>query len=240
MNPPPDAAEVSSTGDAHAGANSIGRQLVAACGAAAEPVKSWLAAVMLSGILMDNSDCKQMALRIPLSLQATETLVQFVARQLKALDPKTVREDGSVLVCISLLQLLCTWLFECPPAVNAFLSDHTNFPCLVDTILQPEGDVHVRGLSALVVGLCFAFNERPMDQSNAREAVQGVVTLRIGLHEYMAALDGVRKSAVFARAEQSEESAPEAEENISDAQRVLTTTLYDFDLASQFRTAYGT
>lgn len=237
MNPPPDAAEASSTGDAHAGANSIGRQLVAACGASAEPVKSWLAAVMLNAILMDNSDCKQMALRIPLSLQATETLVQFVARQLKTLDPKAAREEGRVLVCISLLQLLCTWLFECPAAVNAFLSDHTNFPCLVDTVLQPEGDAHVRGLSALVVGLCFAFNERPLDQSNAREAVHGIINLRIGMHAYMAALDGVRKSSVFARAEQSEEGISKAEESTSDTQRVLTTVLYDYNLASQFRTA---
>ena len=88
----------------------------------------------------------------------------------------------------------------------------------VDLVIQPQYDIHVQGLCALVVGLCYEFTEDEVSKSS----LNSILTHRIGNDkvrcftiryflenqatynddQYIEKLETLRKSAPFLNAEQ--------------------------------------
>ena len=155
LTPPPDSAQSSSMADAHAGANSIGRQLIKSLQEGyKQPVASYMASVLLASVLADNEDCKQVALRIQLSLDRPgENLLALCMKLLRSNQAQKQTDDSleAQIASIGFLRLLCVWMFQFPPLVAAFLSVPENLPFLVELILQQHGNVHLQG--SVQVGL---------------------------------------------------------------------------------------
>jgi len=58
-----------------------------------------------------------------------------------------------------LLRLLVIWMDESPKAIQTFLSNNQNIPFLVEVINQSDQNIHLQGMSALLVGLCLLNRE---------------------------------------------------------------------------------
>ena len=207
LTPPPDSAQSTSVADAHAGANSIGRQLIKSLQEGyKQPVASWMASVLLASIISDNQDCKHFALRIQLSLdRPKENLLTLCMTLLRSNQVQKQRDTSLVgqIASIGFLRLLCVWMFQFPPLVAEFLSVPENLSFLVEIVAQSPANIHLQGMAALLVGFCFMFNENEEseDMSSNRLALHGIICHRIGLDKFLACLDAMRQSAPFQRAE---------------------------------------
>lgn len=130
---------------------------------------------------------------------------------------KLEREKGPPEVRIALFSLGCTWLYGSPSAVSAFLSSAMHLPMLVE-ILNSSGsrgdlaEVHVRGLAAVLLGICLQVAEGQADPANdmgflsggggasvvlPRGTVVDVIRNRIGVTEFTACLEDLRASKSF-------------------------------------------
>lgn len=130
---------------------------------------------------------------------------------------KLEREKGPPEVRIALFSLACTWLHGSPSAVSAFLSSAMHLPMLVDVLngTGSRGDVaevHVRGLSAVLLGICLQATDSAQDATNdggflsggggpsmviPRGTVADVIRNRIGVTVFTACLDDLRASKAF-------------------------------------------
>lgn len=134
---------------------------------------------------------------------------------------KLEREKGPPEVRIALFSLTCTWLHGSPSAVSAFLSSAMHLPMLVDVLngTGSRGDVaevHVRGLSAVLLGICLQATDSAQDAANdggflsggggpsmviPRGTVADVIRNRIGVTVFTACLDDLRASKAFSSEE---------------------------------------
>lgn len=245
LTPPPDSSESTSVADAYAGANSIGRQLIHGISVGSQnKLLSWIASCMLGVILADNQDCKQAALRIPLSFEKQETLLSLCLGILRknlsvpvGADPTGVNSLSS----IGIVRLLCLWMHQSGSVVSAFLKNPENLPFLVDIILQPEENPHLQGICALLLGFCFVFNHEDSNHSTSRLALHGIICHRIGLDKFLIKLEQLRKSSGFISAEQFEFDDPQNELSAQNSTKdavFSTSDLYDLDFCEFFKKAY--
>lgn len=126
------------------------------------------------------------------------------------------REKGPPEVRISLFSLACVWLYESPSAVSAFLSSAMNLPMLVDVISKTGtrgdvGEVHTRGLAAVLLGICLQATEGTSDTANdggflsgggpstviPQGTVANVIRNRIGATLFTACLEDLRATRSF-------------------------------------------
>lgn len=130
---------------------------------------------------------------------------------------KVEREKGPPEIRIALFSLACTWLYESPSAVSTFLSSAMHLPMLVD-ILKGSGsrgdiaEIHVRGLAAVLLGICLQLTDGTVDSASGAGFVTGVgspsivvprgtlsdvIRNRIGITVFTACLDDLRASKAF-------------------------------------------
>lgn len=130
---------------------------------------------------------------------------------------KLEREKGPPEVRIALFSLGCTWLRGNPSAVSAFLSSAMHLPLLVD-VLKSSGsrgdlaEVHVRGLAAVLLGICLQVSESAAFPTSCegflsgggggsvvipRGTVTDVIRNRVGVTEFTACLEDLRASKSF-------------------------------------------
>ncbi|KAL6078488.1 Vesicle-mediated ER to Golgi transport protein [Balamuthia mandrillaris] len=171
----------------------------------------WFAACVLSSILSMNEECKELVLRIPLEIPRMEgplpTLMTKCNQALFELTRAAATSNESTLYRVGLLRLLCTWLYESPASVKAFLSAPKNLPFMMETVMQPPAshNLQVQGLCAMIIGLCFQYDDDASSTSGSsfnRTALHNVITNRIGLAKFTKALESLRKSPAFIFAEQ--------------------------------------
>ena len=211
LTPPPDSSESSQIADVHAGSNSIGRQLLKNLQDQSQPVSAYIASWILGSVLSDNIDCKQVALRIQLSLESKgQTLLVLCMELLRKSQARAQNQFALEvhIISIGIIRLLSVWMYQFPPLVVEFLRTPENLPFLVDLINQPTGNIHLQGMCALLVGFCFMFNENEEseDISSNRFALHGIICHRIGLDKFMNLLDAMRQSSAFQDAEKQEKS----------------------------------
>jgi len=111
------------------------------------------------------------------------------------------------MVKVGLLKLLVTWLDESSPAVKVFLALPQNLPFLVELVLAPPDHhgVHVQGLAALLIGLCFQLNEDDSSTQFSKSSLQSIILQRIGVDQFLSKFDALRKTGEFISAEQGNE-----------------------------------
>lgn len=130
---------------------------------------------------------------------------------------KLERENGPGEVRIALFCLICVWLNNCPAAVSSFLSSAMHLPMLVDILKSDAGQgetagVHVRGLAAVLLGICFKATEKtidPLDNSGflsgggggsvliPKGVVADVIRTRIGVTLFTSCLDDLRATRAY-------------------------------------------
>lgn len=243
ITPPPDSSQNSSLSDPHSGANSIGRQLLKSLQEGyKQPISSWIASWILSCVLCDNNDCKQLAQKIQISLEFPgETLLSLCMKLLRSNQAQVKQKSSdllSQLSSIGFLRILSIWMFQFPSLITEFLSIPENLTFLIDLINQPDGNIHLQGFCALVIGFCFMFNENenPEDISNNRLALHGIICHRIGFDKFIQKIELLQSSKPFQNALHNDNNNEIISKLLDDPQlqqdpsSLLDYFLYDYDL----------
>ncbi|KAL1556859.1 Golgin candidate 6, variant 2 [Salvia divinorum] len=170
------------------------------------------AASVLSHLLKDNIQCKETVLQVELeaparSLGGAEPLMHRMVKYL-ALVPSKKSEDGKASTSESvyshpiILKLLIIWLFDCPRAVQCFLDSHPHLTYLLELMSDQTATVCVRGLAAVLLGECIAYNKTIDNGKNAFSVVDAI-SQKIGLTSYFSKFNEMQNSLLFTSAKPS-------------------------------------
>jgi len=156
-----------------------------------DPYRIWFAAVLILHLLHENPETKALAMSITEgdeeNGEEVVTSIQTIAAHLlssvsKNLDPR---------ISIAYLMLLLCWLFEDLDAVNDFLGEATNLQGLIQAAIEnPNGDVVVQGLSAMLAGVVYEFSTK--DSPVPRATVREMIMSRMGRDRYVDKMSRLR------------------------------------------------
>ena len=179
---------------------SFGRQLSAALTSDNVELAA-RAARLLQPLVVGNTAAKERLLRIPLDAtgQAVPELILARCTRLLAHNARaSAGERTSVL--LELLRLLSMWLYDCPPAVSAFLASPGHLPLLID--LTSSHNIHVAGTSAAVLAACVVSNKSASGECDAHTVLDAIVS-RISLPQYFQRWEVMLSSAEYISAASS-------------------------------------
>ncbi|CCC07363.1 unnamed protein product [Sordaria macrospora k-hell] len=157
----------------------------------ADPYRYWFAAVLMLHLVHENPTTKHLAMEVTEGDEASGeevvTSIQTVASHLL----RSVARNDDPRVIIGYLQLLLCWLFEDLDAVNDFLGEFTNLQGLIQAAVEnPNGDIIVQGLSAMLIGVVYEFSTK--DSPVPRAKVREMVMSRMGRDRYVEKLTRLR------------------------------------------------
>lgn len=157
----------------------------------ADPYRYWFAAVLMLHLLHENPTTKHLAMEVTEGDEASGeevvTSIQTVASHLL----RSVARNDDPRVIIGYLMLLLCWLFEDLDAVNDFLGEFTNLQGLIQAAVEnPNGDIIVQGLSAMLIGVVYEFSTK--DSPVPRAKVREMVMSRMGRDRYVDKLTRLR------------------------------------------------
>ncbi|KAI3468701.1 hypothetical protein Pfo_025364 [Paulownia fortunei] len=166
------------------------------------------AASVLSHVLKDNIQCKERVLQIELeapapSLRGPEPLMHRMVKYL-ALASSMSKDgkssaSGPMYVQPIILKLLVIWLFDCPSAIQCFLDLRPHLTYLLELISNQTATVCVRGLAAVLLGVCVIYNKTTESGNNAFSIVDAI-SQKIGLTSYFLKFDEMQKRLLFTSA----------------------------------------
>lgn len=127
-------------------------------------------------------------------------MVKYLAlmSSMKSKDGKA-STSGSLYIHPVILKLLIIWLFDCPRAVQCFLDSHPHVTYLLELMSDQTATVCVRGLAAILLGECIAYNKTIDNGKNAFSVVDAV-SQKIGLTSYFSKFDEMQNSLLFTSA----------------------------------------
>ncbi|KAK0706654.1 p115 like vesicle tethering protein [Lasiosphaeria miniovina] len=156
-----------------------------------DPYRYWFASVLMLHLIHENPATKALAMGVTEGDEASGeevvTSIQTIASHLLRSVPKS--EDPRVIV--GYLMLLLCWLFEDLDGVNDFLGEFTNLQGLIQAAVEnPNGDVMVQGLSAMLAGVVYEFSTK--DSPVPRATVREMIVSRMGRDRYVEKLTKLR------------------------------------------------
>ncbi|EDV25698.1 uncharacterized protein TRIADDRAFT_24021, partial [Trichoplax adhaerens] len=157
---------------------------------------SWCAAMAISHMLRQNIAQKEQLLRVQLATRVGNPAVSLLQQCTNILSENTGSPVG-----INHLILLCSWLNECPTAVAHLVNNPVNIPFLT-TQIDRDANEHeklMRGLSALLLGICMVYNDGAVEACN-RKALRNLIASRIGVGKYRDCLNQISKNEQFVKA----------------------------------------
>jgi hypothetical protein len=89
-----------------------------------DPWSIWFATVMLSHVLYDNAEAKKLLLNKRISEDEEESVP--LLHKIVFLVLNASRQNADVMIILGILCLIATWLYECPEAVQEFVSEGSN------------------------------------------------------------------------------------------------------------------
>lgn len=157
-----------------------------------DPYRRWFAAVLLFHLLYDDFETKPLAKEISEgnAEQGEEvvTCIQSLSAKLVAHEQKGEDERVSV----SILMLLCGWLYEDLDAVNDFLGEGSNVQSIVQLISRTDHTrLLVSGLCAFLIGIVYEFSTK--DSPITRETLHSILTSRLGREQYVNKITRLRE-----------------------------------------------
>ena len=157
----------------------------------ADPYRYWFAAVLMLHLIHENPETKALAMAVTEgdeeSGEEVVTGIQTIAAHLIS----TVAKHEDPRVMVGYLMLLLCWLFEDLDGVNDFLGEFTNLQGLIQAAVEnPNGDVIVQGLSAMLAGVVYEFSTK--DSPVARATVRDMIMTRMGRDRYIDKLSRLR------------------------------------------------
>ncbi|KAL2185359.1 hypothetical protein L209DRAFT_756463 [Thermothelomyces heterothallicus CBS 203.75] len=159
--------------------------------AAADPYRYWFAAVLMLHLLHDNPETKALAMSVTEGDEASGEEVVTSIQTMTAHLLSSVAKSEDPRIGIGYLMLLLCWLFEDLDGVNDFLGEFTNLQGLIQAAIEnPNGDVMVQGLSAMLAGVVYEFSTK--DSPVPREKVKEMIMSRMGRDRYVDKLSRLR------------------------------------------------
>ncbi|KAK3345295.1 p115 like vesicle tethering protein [Neurospora tetraspora] len=157
----------------------------------ADPYRYWFAAMLMLHLVHELPTTKHLAMEVTEGDEASGeevvTSIQTVASHLL----RSVARNDDPRVIIGYLMLLLCWLFEDLDAVNDFLGEFTNLQGLIQAAVEnPNGDIIVQGLSAMLIGVVYEFSTK--DSPVPRAKVREMVMSRMGRDRYVDKLTRLR------------------------------------------------
>ena len=156
------------------------------------------AARILRDMLHRNDDAKLKALRVNLEpvtsrANASELLLPRCVRQLAVTHTTEDEKPQVERLQTVILRLLIVWLYECKPAVDAFLSSPGHLPAIAD-LARTGGSTespHVAALACVVLGCCL------LEKAGS---VLDVVSARVGLQSFFMKWEAMTTSEQYVQA----------------------------------------
>jgi hypothetical protein len=162
-----------------------------------ELLASSRASLALAQLLASNAEVKQRVLGVQLppqqqQQQAGSVMAACAQRLAASVTAHGARPEGAQLVANFTL-LMLRWLHNCPVAVGAFLASVSQTPFLVGAVMSDgqfgEGSDVIRGMSALLLGVCAKY--APTGAAISQATLASAITGQIGVGRFLAAVDGV-------------------------------------------------
>ncbi|KAL1842980.1 hypothetical protein VTJ49DRAFT_3457 [Mycothermus thermophilus] len=157
----------------------------------ADPYRYWFAAVLMLHLLHDNPEAKALAMSVTEGDEASGEEVVTSIQTMTAHLLAGVSRSVDPRVSVGYLMVLLCWLFEEPDGVNDFLGEFTNLQGLIQAAIEnPNGDVLVQGLSAMLAGVVYEFSTK--DSPVPRAKVKEMIMSRMGRDRYVDKLSRLR------------------------------------------------
>ena len=90
-----------------------------------DPYSIWFGTVMLSHVLLDNPQCKEVILKKKLSQEDEEESVSLLHKCIFTV-LSAHQQGADVRVILGILCFLATWMYQCPEAIKEFLGEGSN------------------------------------------------------------------------------------------------------------------
>lgn len=157
----------------------------------ADPYRYWFAAVLMLHLLHDNPETKALAMSVTEGDEENGEEVVTSIQTITAHLLSSVAKSEDPRISIGYLMLLLCWLFEDLDGVNDFLGEFTNLQGLIQAAIEnPNGDVLVQGLSAMLAGVVYEFSTK--DSPVPRAKVREMIMSRMGRDRYVDKLTRLR------------------------------------------------
>jgi len=160
-------------------------------------VSNWLCCAAISHIFLDNENMRTELLRVQLSTVAGSPPVSLLSQTVKILQHTT-----SMVTRLGVLQLLCSWVTECPPAVSQLLQSQDSLSFLLNQIGSNEHDETERlghGLCSVLLGLAILNNDGSVSGHTA-EDLTTLVEKRVGSDVFLDKIGDIPKHETYIRA----------------------------------------
>ena len=159
---------------------------------AADPYRSWIAAVLLFHLLYEDFDAKNLAMGVTEGNADNGEEVITCIQALSANVISSEQKDEDSRVSIGYLMVLCGWLYEDHDAVNDFLGEGSNLQSLVQLVTQNnQSRTLVSGLCALLLGIVYEFSTK--DSPIPRATLHQILTTRLGREQYVDRITKLRE-----------------------------------------------
>jgi len=159
-----------------------------------DPISNWLCSVALAQVISESPELKEELLRVQLATQGNSTpislLVQCVTK---------IQQNATLTTRLGLLQLICVWVSNCPPAVACFLQVEGSVNFLMAQICSNEHDDTEKlanGLCAFLLGLCILDNTNTVT-AFSQEDLTTLVEKRVGADTFLDKIGDIPKHEGF-------------------------------------------
>lgn len=102
------------------------------------------------------------------------------------------KSEGDLCIQPLILQLLVTWLADCPNAVNCLLESPGHLTYLLSLVSNPQAGIAVQGLAAIVLGECVLYNRNSETKRDAF-SVADALSQKVGLSYFFSKFDELQK-----------------------------------------------
>ncbi|KAI8084618.1 p115 like vesicle tethering protein [Halteromyces radiatus] len=202
-----------------------------------DPYKVWFACVILSHIIKDNEQAKQVAGGIQFGEEDNgEEPVPLLHHIVAQLLLSTKNSATNPRIPVAYLCLLCVWLYDSPASVALFLSESTHVQFLIQEVQSSTNDPTVQGLTAFLLGITYEFNNDPQTPIT-REKLQAILSSRVDV--FNSHITRLRDSNAIKNASQHLEISAE-DEALATSTKSLPSLLLDVSFAKFFKDVYET
>ncbi|CAF1054536.1 unnamed protein product [Rotaria sp. Silwood1] len=163
-------------------------------------VASWCSGIALAHLIADSQQFKEAILKVVLAVDQAQT----GAKTLMEISIDLLQNSSSSFhTRIAVLIFICTWLSNCPSAVQTFLSIQNSLSYLISQIcaqlMADDREILIQSLCSFALGLCLVFNNNQIP-SYTTEALERLINKRIGIDLFQEKLETLSKSEFYAKA----------------------------------------
>ena len=163
---------------------------------AADPYRSWIAAVLLFHLLFEDFDAKNLAMTVAEGNAEQGEEVVTCIQALSANLISTELKSGDPRVSIGYLMVLCAWLYEDHDAVNNFLGEGSNVQSIVQLITQNnQSRTLVSGLCAFLLGIIYEFSTK--DSPIPRPTLHQILIKGLSREQYVDRIIKLREHTII-------------------------------------------